>query len=84
MIKFIFSVMNFDIYKKLKNERRWLKMQSYNKKGEKKFYIIIDGLIFLACFMFMIFEKRVNLFILGIGLIFLIKTLYNIKTLKKL
>lgn len=59
-------------------------MQSYNKKGEKKFYIIIDGLIFLACIMFMIFEKRVNLFILGIGLIFLIKTLYNIKTLKKL
>lgn len=47
-------------------------MQSYNKKGEKKFYIIIDGLIFLACIMFMIFEKRVNLFILGIGLIFLI------------
>lgn len=59
-------------------------MQKYNKKGEKKFYIIIDGLIFLACVIFMIFEKKVNLFFLGIGLIFLIKTLYNIITLKKL
>lgn len=59
-------------------------MQKYNKKGEKKFDIIIDGLIFLACVIFMIFEKKVNLFFLGIGLIFLIKTLYNIITLKKL
>lgn len=59
-------------------------MRNYNKQGEKKFYIIIDGFIFLACVMFMFFEKQVNLFILGIGLVFLIKAIYNIITLKKL
>ncbi|RJV92244.1 hypothetical protein DWW36_01540 [Erysipelotrichaceae bacterium AF15-26LB] len=59
-------------------------MQNYNKKGEKKFYIIIDGLIFITCVMIMIFEKKVDLLFLGIGLAFFIKTLYNIKTMNKL
>lgn len=61
-----------------------MEMQKYNKKAEKKFFIAIDILIFIACIILMVFEKRVNPLFLIIGLAFFIKSFYNIKTLKSL
>lgn len=59
-------------------------MTSYNKRGEKIFYIVVDGFISIVSFLVMLMEKKVSLLFLVIGIVSLLKTIYNIKTLEKL
>ena len=56
----------------------------YNKKGEVKFFLVVDFICFLAFVLLMIYTQEINLIYIIISIGFLLKTIYNYIKLKKI
>ena len=56
---------------------------TYNKRGEKIFFMIIDFALALAMIVLMIYEWKANIFFIIISIVYIFKGIYNFISLKK-
>ena len=55
-----------------------------NKKGEKKFFIVLDAFVVFLSVIACILVKEINPYFLFSGIVFLLRTIYNLVQYKKL